>query len=320
MTTPTIEQQEALKRAHAEGKKIQFRVKIGFENTSNWHSADDPTWNFGAIEYRIAPEPFQPEGHSKPFTPDDVGARVYSHKWGIGTIESYARDLRPFPVIVRFDQDQGITRSFRTDGNYFKKGKEGVDERRIKRVSEEPAAEEDEGLDPITLDDVTPYELSMCIFSANKDRVTAEDERALADREHPRNRNTTSAEHIAALRTGSHQGQWYVTTVEDEARIYRKSGNNYTYDKLILAQPLTEEAKALETFIVQAHNTMPAILDRLNQADRMQTALLELLNVIGHNETGFTIEQDCFDAYQAAQDAHTEAEQWCVPSKVEDEG
>lgn len=58
-------------KAHAEGKKIQFRE----DKTNNWELTCDPRWD-PECEYRIAPEP-----KVRPWTMDEVPiGRVAIHK------------------------------------------------------------------------------------------------------------------------------------------------------------------------------------------------------------------------------------------------
>ena len=56
-------------------------------------------------------------------------------------------------------------------------------------------------------------------------------------------------------------------------------------------------------FLAETHNQFPEILSRLEQADKLESALRGLLGVIKHHETGFFIDRNCFDEIDAANSA-----------------
>lgn len=51
--TQSIESMIEVLQAYKEGKKIEYSYEFG----KTWRETDQPSWNFGTIEYRIAPEP-----------------------------------------------------------------------------------------------------------------------------------------------------------------------------------------------------------------------------------------------------------------------
>lgn len=94
-----IEEMLAVLQAFQEGKRIEYRP-FGF---ADWTPAEPPTWNFGAGDYRVNPEP-RPD-----VVLDYVALSGNSHAY---TTSAYTKGRAPAPNLrLTYDGETGRLKS-----------------------------------------------------------------------------------------------------------------------------------------------------------------------------------------------------------------